>query len=170
MSLQITDSGKILYKGREVGEHRFENGKSTVTLNISYDTEWDEWWTPLSLFAIGLGELPENRPTAADLSLETPEDGTTEELPSTRFLIERIVRQGSYIWKFHKTDVDNWPSQLHGHDYDKALKFDAITGQIYDAVTRQHCRSLKPKHLKDIQANLRASKDFAEKVAQLIDK
>jgi hypothetical protein len=121
------------------------------------------------LFAIGLSNLPENRPTKPDLTIETPEDSTTEELPSTRFLIERIVRQGNYIWEFHKADVDSWPSLLHGHEYAKALKLDAITGQIYDAVTRKFVFSLKPKHLEIVQDELRASKDFAEKVAQLID-
>jgi hypothetical protein len=120
------------------------------------------------LFAIGLSNLPENQPTKPDLSIETPEDSATEELPSTRFLIERTVRQGNYIWEFHKTDVDSWPSLLHGHDYARALKLDAITDQIYDAVTRKFLRSLKPKHLKIVQDKLRASKDFAEKVTQLI--
>ena len=59
---------------------------------------------------------------------------------------------------------------MHGHDYDKGLKLDAITGNIYDVGTRERCKALKAKHLQDVQAELRASKDFKEAVATLIDK
>lgn len=73
-----------------------------------------------------------------------------------------------YIWKFHKSDTDNWPSPLHGHDYDKGLKLDAITGDIYDVGTRGRCKTLKGGDLQAVQAELRASKDFGEAVATLI--
>ena len=84
-------------------------------------------------------------------------------------LLEKHVKRGSYIWDFHKTDADPWPSRLHGHDYQKGLKLDAVTGNVYDVGTRQCCKKLKPKHLLEIQEKLRKSKDFAPLVQQLID-
>jgi hypothetical protein len=87
----------------------------------------------------------------------------------SRFLTEKQVKRGGYIWKFHKSDADNWPSPLHGHDYDKGLKLDAITGDIYDVGTRARCKTLKVGDLQAVQDELRASKDFKEAVASLID-
>jgi hypothetical protein len=58
---------------------------------------------------------------------------------------------------------------LHGHDYEKGLKLDVLTGRIYDVGSRQLCRTLKAKRLKSIQDELRASEDFREIVAQLLD-
>jgi hypothetical protein len=69
---------------------------------------------------------------------------------------------------FHKTDVDTWPSILHGHEYDKNLKLDALTGDIFDVATRQRCATLTEKKLKVIQEELRQSKDFADRVALLL--
>jgi hypothetical protein len=80
-----------------------------------------------------------------------------------------LVRRKNYIWDFHKTDPDLWPSALHGHEYDKGLKLDAITGKIFDAATRQHCKTLDPERLSSIQDELRASKDFKERVREWVD-
>ena len=80
------------------------------------------------------------------------------------------MKRGSFVWDFHKSDADPWPSLLHGHDYDKGLKLDAITGQVYDVVTKTCCKVLKEKDLKAIQDALRKSKDFHNLVVdELID-
>lgn len=103
------------------------------------------------------------------LTIETSEESVADEFEVVRFLTEKQVKRGGYIWKFHKSDADNWPSPLHGHDYDKGLKLDAITGGIYDVGTRALCKTLKAGDLHAVQAGLRASKDFKQAVATLID-
>jgi hypothetical protein len=170
MSLQFDPrTGKITYRGKEVGEHIFENGRSRVLLNIEYEGEGD-WVVPLSWFAYGLSMLAENQPAQALLTIETSEISIADEFEVLRYLTEKQVKRGGYIWVFHKTDVDDWPSPLHGHDYDKGLKLDAVTGDIYDVGTRERCKTLKAGDLKAVQAELRASKDFKGTVATLIDK
>ena len=169
MTLQFDpNTGKITYRGKEVGEHIFEDGRSIVRLNIEYKGG-DDWVVPLSFFAQGLALLDENRPPPASLTIKTPEDMIGEKFNVVRFLIEKQVKRNGYVWTFHKTDADNWPSRLHGHDYEKGLKLDAIKGGIYDVGTRELCKTLKCKHLKYIQAELRRSNDFKDKVATLID-
>lgn len=169
MALQFDPStGKITYRGKEVREHTFRDGRSTVRLNIEYEAS-DDWIVPLSWFAQGLSILAENQPAIAALTVETSESSIAEEFKVVRFLTEKQVKRGGYIWKFHKSDADNWPSALHGHDYDKGLKLDAITGDIYDVGTRARCKTLKAKDLQAVQAKLRVSKDFKEAVATLID-
>lgn len=170
MSLEFdAQSGKIRYLGREVGEHFLEKGKSKVKLTLDYETEGD-WIVPISWLAYGLSLLPENEPPPALLTIETSKDSIAKEFAVVRFLTEKKIKRDGYIWKFHKTDPDDWPSPLHGHDYDKGLKLDALTGDIFDVGTRQRCKSIKDAILEDIRAQLRASKDFKEVVATLIDK
>lgn len=169
MALQFDPStGKITYRGKVVGEHIYENGRSIVRLNIEYEGG-DDWIVPLSGFASGLAALDENRPPQAELTINTPEDEVEQEFDVVRFLTEKQVKRNGYVWAFHKNDADNWPSPLHGHDYDKGLKLDAITGDIYDVGTKQRCKTLKSKHLNDIQEQLRESKDFKDKVSALVD-
>lgn len=169
MSLQFDPStGKITYRGKEVGEHIFKDGHSTVRLNIEYEGG-DDWIVPLSWFAHGLSLLAENQPAPPLLTVETSEDSIAEEFEVVRYLTEKQVKRGGYIWRFHKSDADDWPSPLHGHDYDKGLKLDAITGDVYDVGTQARCKTLKAGDLQAIQAQLRASKDFKEAVAAFID-
>lgn len=170
MSLQFDPStGKITYRGKEVGEHIFKDGRSIVRLTIEYEAG-DDWVVPLSWFAHGLSKLVENQPAPTLLTVETPGDSIAEEYDVVRFLTEKQVKRRNYIWMFHKSDADDWPSPLHGHDYDKGLKLDAITGDVYDVGTRAKCKTLKKKDLKAVQAELRLSKDFKEAVKSLIDK
>lgn len=170
MPLQFDpQTGKIIYKGKEVGEHVFENGRSVVRLNIEYEGG-DDWIVPLSWFNYGLSALAENQPAPALLTVETSEDCIAEEFEVVRYLTEKQVKRGGYVWVFYKTDADDWPSLLHGHDYDKGLKLDALNGNIYDVGTREHCKTLKSGDLAAVQSALRASKDFKDVVATLIDK
>lgn len=114
--------------------------------------------------------LPENQPPPVLLTLETSEDSIGEKFTVLSFLIEKEIKAGNYIWKSHKTDADKWPSPLHGHEYEKNLKLDAITGEIYEVATKARHATLKSKDLKYIQNELRASKDFKGPVTELIDK
>ena len=75
MSLEFDpETGKIMYHGREVGEHRCENGKSTVRISVEYVTMSDDCIDPLVLFSLGLSRLPENLPSKPIFSIEAPED------------------------------------------------------------------------------------------------
>ena len=65
---------------------------------------------------------------------------------------------------FHKSDPDDWPSPLHGHDYDKGLKLDAITGEVYECRDKGAVQNSEKERLKAVQAKLRKSKDFTEEV------
>ena len=71
-------------------------------------------------------------------------------------------------WQFHKTDVDPWPSRLHGHHSRADIKLDAVTGDLFRINTRQHVGRIKPKHLVYIQTRLLASKDFSERARELL--
>ena len=79
------------------------------------------------------------------LTLETGEADIAERYKVGRSLTEKVVKRDGYIWKFHKNDPDQWPSALHGHDYETNVKPDAYTGEIYDVGTRQRCMKLSAK-------------------------
>lgn len=76
-------------------------------------------------------------------------------------LYEILIRGDNYKWRFYKNDVDNWPSKLHGHDYDKKLKLDAFTGDIYNVNSRKKVSKLNKKSLKKVQDKLKSSSDFS---------
>lgn len=99
------------------------------------------------------------------LTIETDEAGIAQEYDALRMLTEKIVKRSGYIRVFHKTDTDQWPSAPHAHDYEKNLKLDALTGDIYDAGTRQCCKKLSAKELGRIHDELRQSKDFGPAIA-----
>ena len=103
------------------------------------------------------------------LEVETDDDDIAEHFPALRVLTEKTIKQSGCVCRFHKNDPDPWPSVLHAHEYDRNLKLDAITGNIFDATTRDRCRRLKKGKLRNIQAQLRNSPDFAATVAENID-
>src|ERR1700677_5058863 len=152
-------TGKILYEGKEVGEYENKDGKAIVKLNIVYVCSPDDWVVPLSWFDYGLNLLPQHQAKQArskpDLTVASEPDSIEKEFDVLRVFNEKTVKRGSFVWDFHKSDADPWPSLLHGHDYDKGLKLDAITSQVYDVVTKTCCKVLKEKDLKAIQDALR---------------
>jgi hypothetical protein len=60
-----------------------------------------------------------------------------------RYLTEKQIKRDGYIWKFHKNDADGWPSPLHGLEYEKGLKLDVLTANIYDVGPDSAARPLK---------------------------
>jgi hypothetical protein len=153
-------TSKIKYKGREIGEYVYEDGRARVRLNITYECDSDDWVVPLSWFDHGLNLLPENQPKSLEMALQikTGEDSIECEHNVPRLLTEKTVKRNGYIWVFHKNDADEWPSLIHAHDYDKGLKLDAITGKIFDAATKEHCKDLKRRDLAVLQNELRMSR------------
>lgn len=168
MSLQFDpNTQEILFKDRVVGRYTHEAGRSQLQIDISFECDPDTGIVPLCWLASELAQIGADKSTtpSPDLKIETDEDSLTDPLPVVRYLTEKEIKVSSYVWCFHKSDVDQWPSPLHGHAYDHRLKLDAITGYVYDTVTRKHCFHLKKKELKKVHDTLRASKDFAEKAA-----
>jgi hypothetical protein len=162
-------TSKILFDGQEVGEYTVDNGIARVKLDLTYECSLEEWVVPLSWFDYGLHKLQKYQPPRDGLNIRTQDSNVAEADDVQRSLNEKIVRRSGYIWTFHKTDVDPWPSTLHGRDYDKHLKLDAITGDLYDVGTRQKCGRLKDDALKAVQQELRNSKDFHDQVVAMID-
>jgi hypothetical protein len=165
-----SNTSQITYEGKVVGEYTVQDGRARVRLDITYECNIDEWMVPLSWFASGLSHLAKHQQPSGEtvISLNSDEDDIDEEYDTRRLLTEKKITRHGYIWKFNKTDVDPWPSELHGHDYDKHLKLDALTGLIYDVATRQCCKKLKAKKLAVIQTELRKSSDFADRIVALI--
>jgi hypothetical protein len=162
-------TGEIIYEGKVVGHHTFDNGVSRVTLDITYECgPQDEWIVPLSYFDYGLSRLAKHKTQqkVAALTFQTSEDEIAEVFEVPVSLVEKTVKRDGYVWRFHKSDPDNWPSALHGHDYEKNLKLDAFTGDIYDVGTRNRCKKLSDKALASIQGELRASADFGPKLEE----
>jgi hypothetical protein len=162
-------TSKLYYNGQEVGRYEYQDGRARVTLNLTYECDADYWIVPISYFDLGLSKLPQETKEVI-CEIETPEDSIEREYEVDIFLTEKTVKRNGYAWRFHKQDDDPWPSSLHAHDYEKGLILDAITGDIYDKVTRKHCKDLKKSHLAYIHAELRKSDDFKARMAEWIDK
>ncbi|WP_215764574.1 hypothetical protein [Gluconobacter sp. P1D12_c] len=161
-------TNEIEYNGKIAGKFEKDGDKTIVKLHMQYEAG-DDWMVPLSWFAKGLALLPENQPSPVIFSVETFDDDIEEKFDVPRGLTEKQIKVKGHKWSFHKTDSDDWPSVLHGHDYDNNLKLDAITGDIYDVMTRNKCEKLKSKSLKRIQNTLRSSDDFKDRVVRFID-
>jgi len=140
-----------------------------LRLNLEIEGVPDDAIVPMAVFADALAKLPENRQSEPLLTLTTEPTDIAESFEVPRSLNEKTIKRDGYVWQFHKTDADNWPSALHGHDYEKGLKIDAIDGRIYDVGSKQCCAKLKGPSLLKLQSELRDSKDFEDKVASLID-
>ena len=161
------ETNEVYYEGKTVATVKIANGVARVELDLVYECDPEKWILPLSWFAYGLDKLQERRQSGV-LVVETGPESIAEEFRVPQSLDEKTVKRGGYVWRFHKEDRDDWPSKLHGHDYEKGLKIDAITGDIYDVRTRQRLKKLKPRDLEVIQKQLRSSEDFSEKTRALI--
>jgi hypothetical protein len=161
-------TSEIRYEGKVVGRYDHKDGKARVSLNLTYECAPEEWVVPLSWFAYGLSHLAKHHRQDPSLTIKTDEADIAQEYDALRMLTEKIVKRNGYVWDFHKTDVDQWPSELHAHDYEKNLKLDALTGDIYDASTRQRCKRLSTKELARIHDELRKSSDFAARITEFL--
>ena len=176
MSIQLdTTDDTLWFDGKKVGkiEKSDSDGKLSVTLSLTYRCSPGEEHFPLIAFATELAKLDdykEKPPPAADLTVEMPLDSIEKTFDVPRLLTEKTIKAAGYVWEFHKTDVDPWPSQLHGHDYEHGLKVDALTGDVFDVGTRALFMRLKKKYVNEMQDALRRSKDFGDTAQQLLDK
>jgi len=161
------DTNQLSHNGEVVGIVTFEGRNVKVRFSLAYKADTESWILPISWLGYGLSLL-EELPSKPLLVIEHPEDAIAEWYPVKRTLLEFIVKRDGFVWKFHKTDPDNWPSPLHGHDYEKRLKVDALDGEIYDTGTKERCGKLRKNELKDLQRALRSSKDFQKLAVSLL--
>ncbi|MFG1465074.1 hypothetical protein V5F77_19495 [Xanthobacter sp. DSM 24535] len=166
------DNDKLVFDGETIATHECRDGKHTVTINFSYAVNDDSWFQPVVDLVNGLKRLPEYKDVAPEvlLVLESDEDAVEILTGALRRLDEKTVKGSGYKWRFHKNDADNFPSPLHGHDYERGLKIDALTGRIFDASTKNHCETLKSKGLDKLHRELKGSADFKDKLEQLLPK
>jgi hypothetical protein len=161
------DTGDIVFRGKKIGSTRFVDGTTTVTFTIQYESKDENWILPLSWLGHGLRQAGlNNRP---EIVLEVSFDSDDVELvaeASPVLLVEKTLKVAGRSWRFHKSDVDHWPSPLHGHDYDHGQVIDGITGEIFDKATKTRLGKLKPKKLSAMHDQLRASKDLAALAVQ----
>jgi hypothetical protein len=164
------DTSEFRYEGNVVGRYEYDSGVARVSLNLTYQCGVNEWVVPVSWFAYGLSLLEKHQPPERNviLTIENDESDVAEKYNVRRTLIEVTIKRSGYVWRFHNKDADQWPPVLHAHDYEKRVKLDALTGDIYDAGTRERCARLSSKALREVHAQLRDSKGFAERLASLL--
>jgi len=169
MGLEFDLDGNIIYRGEKVGNFRQEDGRSVVRINLEYATDGEEPLGPIVWLAHGLAQLPENQPSDASLVFESEQEDLEAPISGPALLVEKQIKIKGHNWVFHKADTDFWPSALHGHEYSYNLKIDALTGDIYNATSRKLVGKIKGQRLAELHLKLRESKDFSDRVAQLID-
>jgi hypothetical protein len=160
-------SGDISFEGRKVGSTEYADGRTRVAFNIAYETGAEDWVLPLSWLAYGmrLAGLDQRPSPVLEVAIDV-DDVEPVTLSGPVLLVEKTLKIDGYVWKFHKSDADHWPSPLHGHDYDRGLVIDGITGRIYDKATRIEVAKLKRKALGALHEDIRASKDLATLAAR----
>jgi hypothetical protein len=162
--LVFEDDGSITYKGSVVGHITTEGNETKVEINLTYSSNPEDAIAPVSWLAYGLRIL-EGPPPPIVLTVRTEEADIESRLDVPEFLIEKIIKRDGYIWAFHKADADPWPSPLHGHDYEKGLVVDVISGNIFDKVSRRQITTLNAKVLARLCDDVRGCKDLEDRAA-----
>jgi hypothetical protein len=156
------DMTTILYRGKPVGRFEGDGDQKTITLDaLTFTTDTESAVMILGEFGASLRKIEPPRPPTV-LSVTTPVADVDETPGAIQLLTEKELKAGGYVWDFHKSDVDPWPSRLHAHEYEHNWKIDAITGEYFDATNHTSQGKLKPKALKDLQQQIWACKDLVE--------
>jgi hypothetical protein len=69
-------------------------------------------------------------------------------------LTEAEVKLKGEIWVVHKNDADPFPSSPHAHNYEKSLKMDLGTGDLYQRKERVPCGRMKKTVLVEFRERL----------------
>lgn len=170
MEPELKENGEIYYNGKKIGELIFdqESGHVFLLLNIESVSDQDRQLIVFLLngFVTKSNEIKRRKNSLQKASSkETSKDNLVHVKNSNETKMSFIVKLNGEQWQFHKNDADPWPSKLHGHHAHFVL--DAITGKVYDSVTRDFCYVMRQKELDKVQARLLSSKDFAEKAKKL---
>jgi hypothetical protein len=113
---------------------------------------------------------PPSFPTDAALEITTSANiDDYEEFtdPDARLIIKVTIAADGAKWRFHKSDIDPWPSELHGHNIaDKTMKLDATNGHIW--LKRKFKARISSKELMRVQNELLENKDLSEKARRVL--
>jgi hypothetical protein len=109
--LILEDDGTVTYKGKVVATCTKGPTEEKVQVNLNYQTRPGDWMIPLIHFAQGLAKI-EPPDSQALLEMSTTEEDIEEWFNVPRLLSEKVIARDGYIWKFHKTDPDPWPSPV----------------------------------------------------------
>lgn len=126
---------------------------------MTFNKPVGEWIGTLTEIAKILRNIDAPKPLVV-LEYDYSDDDLDKMTDVSKLLIEFTVKLRNMKWIFHKTDADSWPSPFHGHDYERNLKIDAITGKLYDVSTRKIIGKLKKNKLADLQSKLKKSPDL----------
>lgn len=69
------------------------------------------------------------------------------------FLNEQQVKNANTIWDIHKHDADPFPHPVHAHDYERRVKLDLATGDLYKK--RKLVGSIPQKELLNIRGKVK---------------
>jgi hypothetical protein len=163
----MLDEGNILFKGKVIGTMKWDGTNTRVHFELKYEAHPDDAIVPLSYLGIGLAAIFDEKPSGPQVAVRTAEKDVKWQKKALRMLTERTVTSDGHKWVFHKNDADHWPSDFHGHDYEKHLKLDLVSGTIYDVGTHRSCGKLNKKALKVVRDELKKSKDFKLRVEAL---
>lgn len=165
--IQQRPDGQIVYKGEVAAKHTRDAEHEIVEIKLTYRVPRNEDWVgPLNQLAIGLKAI---EPPPPPIALQFTASIDDAELSAGNvLLLEAQIKLAGYVWVFHKVDEDTWPSALHGHDYGKGLKIDAISGGIFTVESKSRLGALKKKKLIELQSALREHKDFKDRAGSLL--
>jgi hypothetical protein len=108
-------NGDIQFRGRKIGTTDYVDGKNRVSFNLTYETDTEDWVLPLSWLAYGMREAQLDTTLSMALTVSTlEEDVEPMDVTGPVLLVEKILKLDGYVWQFHKSDADHWPSPLHG--------------------------------------------------------
>jgi hypothetical protein len=159
---------KIYFNGRVIGKMKWDGTNTRVHFELKYKAPPDDAIVPISYLARGLAVVFDKKPSGPQVAVSTAERDVKWQKKAIRMLTEKTVKGDGHKWVFHKNDADHWPSHFHGHDYENHLKLDVVSGEIFDAGTRQSCGKLKRTSLKMVRDELKKSKDFKSRVDALM--
>jgi len=161
--LQLSDKNDdILLDGKPVGKlETGSDGKLRIILDFELDS--DRAIAALAWFAHSLEETR----SPADFELVTPIKGMIFK-GGQHLLLEYTLKHAGHKWRFHKNDADDWPSIIHGHDYEANLKLNPFDGKFFDTTTREYQGRLTKRQLRTVQRGLLRSKDFEERFKKLL--
>jgi hypothetical protein len=154
-------TNKLLYKDKEVGEIVASGNGCKVTINITYTADDENWILPLSWFAAGLSKIERHPPIVLTTERFSEDDFLDAPNVGPTLLVEKELKVDGHVWTFHKSDPDHWPSELHGHDYERGLVISGPTGEVYDKATKTYVKKLKPKHLSQLHKQIIATGDLS---------
>ena len=167
------DNGKLVFDGEADRNSRVPRRPAHRNHQLQLCRQQRELFQPVVDLVNGLERFPEYKDVAPEVLLLLKSDEDDVRVLEWRRRVrldEKTVKGGGYKWRFHKNDADNFPSPLHGHDYERGLRIDALTGRIFDASTKNHCETLNSKGLDKLHRELMGSADFKDKLEQLLPK